>query len=77
MNKNTLLQSENLFQDEEVITHRRLIFQQSKLGQSHDAKPFDELSVLLLYKSTSPVGASPWFDNAGMLGAMFLKSYLA
>jgi hypothetical protein len=71
MNKNTIQQSENLFQDEEFITHRWLIFQQSKLGQLPQAIPFNELSMLLPYKTASFVGIPPWFDNAGMWGHVF------
>jgi hypothetical protein len=76
MNKNTIKQSENLFTNQEDYSHRWLIFQQSKLGQIYNAIPFQQLSELLPSKSTSSVGAPSWFNNAGMFGVMFLKSYL-
>jgi hypothetical protein len=76
MNKYTTIQSGRLFADDEVCTHRELIFQQSKLGEIYQSIPFEQLSLLLPSKSTHSVGAPSWFDNAGMFGVMFLKAYL-
>lgn len=76
MNKNTTKQSETIFSNEELCSHRWLIFQQSKLGRIYQSIPFQRFSLLLPSKSASSVGAPPWFDNAGMFGVMFLKAYL-
>jgi len=76
MNKNTTLQSESLFSEYEDYSHRWMIFQQSKLGQIYQSIPFQQLSLLLPLKSADSAGAPSWFDNAGMFGVMFLKSYL-
>lgn len=76
MNKNTTLQSEDLFTNQEDYPHRWFIFQQSKLGRLYQSIPFQQLSSLLPFKSVRSAGAPAWFDNAGMLGIMFLKAYL-
>ncbi len=76
MNKNTTIQSERLFFEQEDYSHRWLIFQQSKLGKIYQSIPFKQLSLLLPTKSACSVGAPSWFDNAGMFGVMFLKAYL-
>lgn len=76
MNKNTESFSATLFSDSEVLSHRVAIFQQSKLGKLYNSIPFGAISILLPSKSISTAGASAWFDNAGMFGIMFLKSFL-
>lgn len=76
MNKNTTKQSASLFESDECYSQRWQIFQQSKLGQLYQAIPFIELSRLLPEKQSNTAGAPSWFDNAGMFGVMFLKSYL-
>ena len=76
MNKYTTNQSGSLFTDDECFSHRRQIFQQSKLGQLHQAIPFEQLSALLPNKQVNTAGAPAWFDNKGMFAVMFLKSYL-
>jgi transposase, IS5 family len=76
MDKYTTIEPGSLFSDQEDYSHRWLIFQQSKLGQIYNAIPFQQLSMLLPYKSMDSVGAPPWFNKAGMFGVMFLKSYL-
>ena len=76
MNKNTIIQPGRLFSEQEGYSHRRIIFQQSKLGKIYQSIPFEQLSLLLPTKSAFSVGAPSWFDNAGMFGVMFLKAYL-
>ena len=76
MNKYTTFKTISLFSEDEVLTQRWAIFQQSKLGHIYNSIPFQELSLLLPPKSASSVGAPSWFDGAGMFGIMFLKHYL-
>ena len=75
MNKYTNCNYPELFSEDEVITNRWLIFQESKLGRLHQSVPFFALGQLVPEK-TSNKGAPSWFDGAGMFALMFLKSYL-
>lgn len=64
-----------LFQPETYLNPKWYNFKKTQLGEMHDSIPWDELAKCLPETNSGP-GAPRWFDNRGMFGLMFLKSYL-
>ena len=64
-----------LFQPERFLTPKWYLFKSSKLGQVYQCVPWQQLAECLPEENKGP-GAPRWFSSQGMLGLMFLKSYL-
>lgn len=64
-----------LFQPQTFITSKWYLFKNSPLGKVYQSLPWEQLADCLPNENSGP-GAPRWFSSQGMLGIMFLKSYL-
>lgn len=65
-----------LFQTDLHFTPKWYLFKETPLGKVYQTLPWQELAACLPPENDGP-GAPRWFSNKGMLGLMFLKSYLS